>query len=501
MAKQAKQNKKIEIKAKVEITKSEGLWASILAKDNRINLVVFFSAFIGVIAFLKLYYPYPAFESDSGNYVLSATTGKINGYRPFGYSSFLSFINTFSKDIQFVVTAQWFLSMLASFFLVFSLRYIFKLKNYLIWIITACLAFNPSLVFMNSYVMSDGFFSSLTILYITTGLLLAYRKSYLILAIHLFVMYWCFHTRYIALYFPFFTAGIILISFIEKRMMAIGLAIVPLFLVWFYSQQTKQEMVSEFGVNTFSAFSGWQKANNGVAVLPFEKVDTSKIKDKDVLYVHNIVRAFPDSFFSLIHVLETNFMWRKDFPGKAVLFDHIQKTQTPYMRSWAYVGTLLSKYGDYLQSEYRSTYIKKFIVPNSANLFHVFPIDEKKEFIADQNTKNLFETKVEKYIFEKQFFTSLTNIRQIAEYIAWVLFSLAAILLLFFYLKSKKYVDGLKSLILPAFVVSFCIVSVYAAPINNFRYMMPIWGALISTVAFAINLLLTSKEKKQKTND
>jgi hypothetical protein len=194
-------------------------------------------------------------------------------------------------------------------------------------------------------------------------------------------------------------------------------------------------------------------------------------------------------------------MWRKDFPGKAVLFDHIQKTQTPYMRSWAYVGTLLSKYGDYLQSEYRSTYIKKFIVPNSANLFHVFPIDEKKEFIADQNTKNLFETKVEKYIFEKQFFTSLTNIRQIAEYIAWVLFSLAAILLLFFYLKSKKYVDGLKSLILPAFVVSFCIVSVYAAPINNFRYMMPIWGALISTVAFAINLLLTSKEKKQKTND
>lgn len=495
MAKQAKQNKKIEMKAKVEINKGDGLWASILAKENRINLIVFFSAFIGVFAFLKIYYPYPAFESDSGNYILSATTGKINGYRPFGYSSFLSFINTFSKDIQFVVTAQWFLSMLASFFLVFSLRYIFKLKNYLLWIITACLAFNPSLVFMNAYMMSDGFFTSLTILYITTGLLLAYRKSYLILALHLFIMYWCFHTRYIALYFPFFTAGIILLSFIEKRMIAIGLAIVPLFLVWFYSQQTKQEMVSEFGVNTFSAFSGWQKANNGTVVLPFEKVDTSKIKDKDVIYVHNIVRSFPDSLFSLEDVLATNFMWRKEFPGKAVLFDYIQKTNTPYLRAWTYVGTLMAKYGDFLQSEYRSTYIQKYIVPNSTNLFHAFPIDEKKEFVADQNTKNLFETKVEKYSFEKQVFTPLTSIRQIAEYLAWVLFTLATLLMIFLYLKSKKYLEGLKSFILPAFVVSFCLVSVYAAPINNFRYMMPIWGALISTIAFAINSFLVSKEK------
>ena len=54
------------------------LWA----KDNRIELLTVLGMQLALFVFLKIRFPYPLTESDSGNYILSATTGKINGYRP-----------------------------------------------------------------------------------------------------------------------------------------------------------------------------------------------------------------------------------------------------------------------------------------------------------------------------------------------------------------------------------------------------------------------------------
>jgi hypothetical protein len=44
-------------------------------------------------------------------------------------------------------------------------------------------------------------------------------------------------------------------------------------------------------------------------------------------------------------------MWVKGHPGKAYLFQYIQQTGTPYLKAWVYCGTMMEKYGDWLQKK------------------------------------------------------------------------------------------------------------------------------------------------------
>ena len=492
MSKEKKASQKVTTKAANESGPS--FFSFLLSKENWVNLGLFFGLHLLIFIFLKIYYPYPATETDSGNYILSAINGKINGYRPMGYSSFLAFFGTFSNDIQFVVTWQWFVTMLCSFFFVFTLHYIYRLKNYLLWALIVLLSLNPSAIFLNAYLMSDGLFINLTLAFLAAGLWVAYRKSYAMLALHLFLLYLSMHTRYIGLFYPAISILFIVIGFLPKWKIGLALSVLPIAIVLLYRNSVTGQMEEEFGVKTFSAFGGWQKANNGVAILPFEKIDTSKMTDNEVKYVHQIVRQFPDSVFSTEQVMATSFMWVKEFPGKAVLFNYIQQTNTTYLKSWAYVGTMMEKYGDFLQSNYRGAYFSHFILPNVKNIVKVYDIDEKAEFGTDQNTKTFFATDVDKYTFKKQWFKPLTAIRQIAEYLLWLLFILSLAGMAKIALDKKLSVqERLGILTVPAFVVAFCLASAYAAPINNFRYMMPIYGSQLMLIFVVANYFLAKK--------
>jgi hypothetical protein len=88
-------------------------------------------------------------------------------------------------------------------------------------------------------------------------------------------------------------------------------------------------MLEEYGVDTFSSFGGWQKANNAVAVLPFVKVDENQLPSPQIKSLHQVVRSFPDSLFTFPNVEATNFMWVKSHPGKPSFFNIFNKPVCP----------------------------------------------------------------------------------------------------------------------------------------------------------------------------
>ena len=451
-------------------------------KAQRIDWAIIGGLFIAILIFLKIYYPYPQTETDSGNYILSAATGKINGYRPYGYSGFMSFFHGISPDIKFLVTWQWFLTFVSVTFFLFTVKFIFRsLPRVAFYILCLICILNPSAIYMDSYVMSDSLFLSLSLLFLTTCIWIIYSGSYVAMAANLILLWWCMDTRYIGLMYTLFSAGVLIWALWKRfRWVALASGLLPLLLLYLYRGNATDKMKEEFGVDTFSSFGGWQKANNGVAVLPYVKVDPNEITDPQIRAIHQIVRQFPDSVFNTDAIIATSFMWTRNYPGKQCLTQYIQQSGTPYMKAWAYMGTQMEIYGDFLQSHYRGEYFKHYIIPNFKNVFKVFAIGDYDEFNADANTKAFFTTDRDKYEYKKKFFKPLTSIRQICDSLAWIVLILSAIAGAVMFRKIDWTLDQKVAVVmLVLFVGAFSGASTIAAPINNFRYMMPVFYAQI----------------------
>ena len=479
MAKQPpKTTPKEKPKAKQRSVLTEpSFWSFMLDRSQWLDWAIIGGLSIVILIFLKIYYPYPQTETDSGNYILSAANGKINGYRPFGYSAFMSFFHGLSSDVRFVVTWQWLLTFISATFFLFSIKYMYKaMPQALFYVLALCCLLNPSIIYMDAYMMSDSLFLSLTILFLTTCMWVIYNGSWVALVANLILLWWSMDTRYIGLFYPIFSAAAIGYALFQRwRWVGVVGAIVPLLMLYMYRASAIDKMKEEFGVETFSAFGGWQKANNGVAVLPYVKVDANEITDPQVKAIHQIVRAFPDSFFNIDKIMATDFMWTRAFPGKQCLFQYIQQTNTPYAKAWAYMSTQMDLYGDFLQSRYRSEFISHFVLPNFQNIFKVYEITDYKEFKTDDNMKSFFSTNTDNYHYRAEVFKPMTTLRSIGDKLVWILLILTTIAGLVMLRKIDWTLpQKLNLAMLIVFIGAFCGASAIAAPINNFRYMMPI---------------------------
>lgn len=499
MAKNQPHNPKPSPKISKKETKvaGENFFAFIKAKEQWLDWGIAASLLIAILVFLKICFPIPCTESDSGNYILSAASGKINGYRPYGYSAFLRFFHNFSENISFITTWQWLLTAFSSLFFLFTVKFIFRPSKITFLLLMLLTLLNPSIIFLDAYVMSDSLFVSLTLLFLTTGFWLVYNASYWMAAIHLLLLYWCIDARYIGLFYPIFAAVFLFLGFREKnKWLAIGTAVIPLLIVLIYRSNATDAMKEEFGQETFSAFSGWQRANNAVAVLPYVKVNADEIQDPQLKTIHQIIRSFPDSLFSTKDIIATNFMWVKSYPGKAVLFQYIQQTQTPYLQAWVAVGVQMEKYGAFLQDKYKSEYFTHFILPNFKNIFEVFEINEGTKFTADANIKSAFAVDVDTYEYKHSFFKPLTGIRKIGDLLVWMALLLSVIAGLIFFKKlqfstAQLFIIGGALLFIGAFLGA----SVIAAPINNFRYIMPIYFMQIVVPVLVLERVMKSFKK------
>jgi hypothetical protein len=501
MARKAYKEKSPKASSVKETAQSESFFSFLKSKKVRFETLGVLLIQVGLFVFLKLRFPYPHTETDSGNYILSSITGKINGYRPYRYSAFISFFAGISNDIQFLITWQYMITALSAFLFLFSVHHFFRLNRIVFWLLAVLLLFNPSILFMNVYLMSDGLFVALTALWLASGIWIIMGGALWIIPVHLLLMYWSIDTRYIGLFYPALSALIIAKRLLPNKAFAAVGVIIPFLILFLYRTNQTQKMVDEYGYETFSAFGGWQKANNGVAVLPYVSINEAEIADPELLAVHKVVRAFPDSFFTYEYVHATSFMWVNSFPGKAFLSQYIRQSGTPYLKSWVYCGTLMDKYGAWLQAKFPVEYFKYYLLKNAKNIFTVWDINEAEKFQADQNMKTLFKTDKDEYAYPNKFFKPFFGTRKVADAIAWVLFFISIPAFLFLWRKGSYSVNQIAVLMyFGLFVLMFLGVSVYAAPINNFRYLMPIYYFQIALpiIAFAGLFNLTQKAYNQK---
>jgi hypothetical protein len=161
------------------------------------------------------------------------------------------------------VTWQWLVTLKSVAFFLFSVKYIFRgLPRVAFYLLCLICLLNPSVIFMDSYLMSDSLFVSLTLLFLTTTMWIIYSGSYIAMFFNLLLLWWCMDTCYIGLFYPILSAGALAWALWQRfKWVAIAGAIVPIAMLLMYRSSATDKMKEEFGVETFSSFGGWQKAN------------------------------------------------------------------------------------------------------------------------------------------------------------------------------------------------------------------------------------------------
>ncbi|GEO11687.1 hypothetical protein SAE01_41830 [Segetibacter aerophilus] len=140
------------------------------------------------------------------------------------------------------------------------------------------------------------------------------------------------------------------------------------------------------GTKTFSAFSGWQLANDALHVMQHDQVDTNKIKDKEVkdfirftMHLFDTTKqTFPDSGATAV------FMWHINSPLKKYMTVYPRRSNY-YFKTWNAVGPIYNNFGKAVILQNPGSYVKHFVVPNlKAYLFP--PLEMYETYMEDHDT-------------------------------------------------------------------------------------------------------------------
>ena len=447
-------------------------------REQLINLLFIGGAFLIIGIAFYLLHPYPEFTADSGDYLLSAKTKRIGGYRPIGYSWFLSFFHGFSETTTGFYVGQYLLHALATTVFLMSIKYFFApQKKWFFYGFCILVIASPSAIYMTNYIMSDTIFNTMTLFWITTGLWVNKSENKFIntsiIILHIICLYLAFNVRYTGIFYPLISALWFIWS-AKNRMIGFALAFLPLLVGITIYNSTKKTMAETLGINTFSGFSGWALANNASAIIPYIDLKPEEIRDRENKFVHSIVVQFPDSVFDQKQIIRTAFMWDNKFPGKQVLYRVKQSSQLGYVQSWVKTGQMLGNYAKFLIKKYPGKFFKHFLWMNIKQIFVPFDYPRLRNYKPEKQQKEWFHLDFEEKPRTIHFMGAIQPITNIGHYISWILFILTVLFVAikFKWLNMNEEQKKILFFIL-AFSAGFLGLSVLSHPINNFRYLTP----------------------------
>ena len=421
----------------------------------KINL--FIALIIG--ACIIFMYPQPLYTWDSGGYILDAITGNTSGFRPIGYSWFLSLFHSISSNINAITIFQYLLHALASLFFIYTSKVKLGVKNYLLLGILILTEIN--ILYLTTLIMSDSIFVSLTMLYIAT--LFWIKDNWKWFLVHIIILFIALNVRYTAIFYP-----IVSMIFLWKspRM------VIPLLVAVGFYFFTKNKMEEDIGYKTFSGFGGWAIANNAVSVIPYTK---SRFTDPNLKYIHSVIEAYPDSVYSKEKIIATSFMWSPKLPGKQILYSYLNNSKKSYSYGFNYIGDLYKEYGIALIKKHPIEYIKRFIIPNILQIF------------------KFYEPKYDQFLGKCSVCPDWYGEYTVKERTGFIA-KLNLINILFMLLKLGLLIYGIiygdRKLII--FILLFLAFSVTSHPINNWRYLIPLYPVIyllgISKIKFKTKL-------------
>jgi hypothetical protein len=320
----------------------------------------------------KCCYPYPDFFTDSYTYIQSAANHDAISYRPIGYSLFLRLVHGVSHSDTVLVTIQFVLVQSSCWLLFATVCRRCSAGAGAQAIVMAFLVLNPLVYYISNFVSSDALFIALSLLWLTSLIRLTDTPSWRELVIQWALLLSVFYVRYVALFYPL-AAGICYCWVRRSWRFRVAAMAGSVGIVAAAVGLTREQTRIETGAVTFSAFSGWQMANNALHIYPWLPVDTvGWIPTTDSLagYVKRYFDREGEAIRQHPPGAATAYMWERSSPLHEYL-DAYRRTHSPisYYRAWNRVGPVFSQYGYSLLRRHPLAFGRYYLVPSAGSFF------------------------------------------------------------------------------------------------------------------------------------
>jgi protoporphyrinogen oxidase len=326
----------------------EYLWKN---RSNRIWWLTGIAIFLVQFVIFKFRFPFANYMPDSYSYLEAASNNADVNTWPVAYSKFLRLISVFTHSDKIVVGLQYMLIQLSTLLFLFSLL-------------------EPLPLYVANYISADSLFIGLSLLWLTTLIWIIYKPRPWLPVAHAVLLLACFVLRYNAIYYPFVALLAFLLSKQSWKLkiaaVALGVGLVSASFLY-----TSQKMKETTGQWQFSAFGGWQLANN--ALYMYEHIPAAQRGPIPARFaqLETMVRQHMDTLRKVKLTSDDSansffYLWS----GRGPLIQYLDRqykkdSTTPYFKRWASEGPLYTQYALYLIKRYPLQFVENFIWPNA----------------------------------------------------------------------------------------------------------------------------------------
>lgn len=358
------------------------LWKN---RPNRAWWLAGIAIFIIQFILFKFRYPFANYMPDSYSYLEAAANNADVNMWPVAYSKFLRFISVFTHSDKIVVGLQYMFMQCSALLFVFSVIYWLKPGRGVKTILLLFFLLDPLPLYVANYISADALFIGLSLLWLTTMVWIIYKPKTWMIVAHAVLLLACFTVRYNAIYYPFI--AILAFSFSrqswQRKLVGTAAGLALICVSFFYTSHKMKEITGKW---QFSAFGGWQLANN--ALYMYEHISAAQRGPIPRQYaaLETMVREHMDTLrkikFSHDDSLNNYFyLWSGRGPLIQYLARQYKKdSTTPYFKRWASEAPLYQNYAFYLIKKYPMAYAEDWLLPNSGK-FAVPPT----EFLGEYN--------------------------------------------------------------------------------------------------------------------
>ncbi|MBS1564221.1 MAG: hypothetical protein JST39_07515, partial [Bacteroidetes bacterium] len=289
--------------------------------------------------------------------------------RPIGYSFFLRGVHALSASETLVVTLQYLLIQLGILHLFFTVWWLYKPGRWArrgLFLVLFC---NPLVPYLANFISSDALFTALSLYWFIQLLWMISRPRSYQLVLLAALLYALLQTRLVGLYYLAPTVLALLLS--GRRLMdKLAGAALLMVVTFFVYRSVRSETRAVTGTAVFSAFGGWQWANNSLHMYCHVKTDRQAMPEEYQALDSFVQRYFDTACAHTGNTVTTDYMWNPQMPLRQYMWYHMYTYKIPTrFQAWTAVGPLYSNYGIYLAKQHPGAFARYYLLPNTATYF------------------------------------------------------------------------------------------------------------------------------------
>ncbi len=356
-----------------------------LADPTRIAAALVLQLLLFII--YKLVYPQPDFFPESYKYVTIAHQGLLVYVRPVGYGYFLRLLHLFAASANLVVWVQYLLLSGASLYLYTTNSKLFPQQRKVVkWMALAGLALNPIVSVLSNQIGCDALFTAVWLFWLAFLLRIFIKPNLQALLLHVIALCLLLLLRDNALHLVLLSALAFLCAVNAGQTFRLSGILVVLSCSALLITGIRRQAKEITGVAAYSAFHGWQMANNALYIYPY----TNAVSVPAANAQQHLMQQLANSYFDKMSAEErqhfaaaragSDFLWNNRAPLKQYLACYQTRANTAYDEAWFRVSVPFREFGWQMITQHPAAYIRHFMLPNARNFLY-----PNSESLADFN--------------------------------------------------------------------------------------------------------------------